>query len=482
MEFWNDFWQIFSLVFLITAIPMAVIILLEKRSPFKTISWILILILIPVFGVIFYLFFGQQVRKRKIFSKRSKSHKSFQKRANEQLKDIMNGQLDLPSDLLKWNSVIELLLRNSNAVLTHSNHLEIFHNNADFFHTVISSLKAAKRYIHLEYYIFSDDKIGNEVKQILIEKSKQGVEVRIIIDDVGSWGLKKAFIRNLRRNGIQIHSFMEVRFPRLTSRVNFRNHRKILIVDGLEAYTGGSNISDHYLDGLKGVGKWRDTNIKVQGHAVGSLQLIFTSDWLSLTNEKLDHPDYHQTREIKSRLSMQISQSSPESEWPTIYQAFFAAVTNAKKRVYITTPYFMPPASILTAIKVAALSNIDVRLIIPDKSDVHIPRWASFAYIQQLLEAGIRVYLYQDGFIHSKVILVDDDFTSIGTTNFDFRSFDTNFEVNAFIYNTEIAQSVEKQFKTDITHSREINIKEWRRRSGWSKIKESIAHLFAPLM
>ena len=479
----NDWWRLFSLVFLVTAIPVAIMIVLEKRSPYKTIAWILVLILLPIIGVVFYLFFGQEYRKRKLFSRKNiKSLGEIRRLSSKQLRNIEHSQLGLSSAVLEKENIIKLLLNNSDSLLTTGNKLQILKNGAETFDAIIDAIKNAKHHIHLEYYIFSDDKIGNRLKDLLIEKCESGVEVRIIIDDVGSWGLNKKFISDLREKGVEIYSFMEVRFPRFTSKMNFRNHRKIVIVDGKIGFTGGINVADRYISGLKGVGEWRDTHLKIEGDAVACLQVVFSADWYFVINENLSGDNYFPPLTENAGVPLQISASGPDSDWQSITQAFFAAITNARETVYLTTPYLMPPKSILSALEMAALSGVDVRIIIPEKSDVITPKWSSFSYVEELLEAGVKVYFYEKGFTHSKFMIVDSVFSTIGTTNMDFRSLETNFEVNAFIYEKEFTQQLTEHFLNDLKNSREINLRIWRLRPWHFKLRESLAHIVAPMM
>ena len=478
-----DFWTVFSLLFRVTAIPVAIMIVLEKRSPYKTAAWILVLILIPIFGVFFYLIFGQEYRKRKLFSRKGvKSLGEIRKLSSKQLREIEQTRLNLNEKALEKENIIRLLLNNSNALLTTGNQLKILNNGDETFRAIFQAIKNAKHHIHLEYYILSDDKIGNQLKNLLIEKSRKGIEVRIIIDDVGSWGLREKFISELRDNKIEIYSFMKVRFPRLTSRVNFRNHRKTLVVDGKIGFTGGINIADRYIEGIKKIGHWRDTHLQIEGDAVACLQVVFAADWYFVINENLTGKKYFPPLTEKDGVPVQISASGPDSDWENIGQAFFAAIASAKSKVYIATPYLMPPLPIVSALKTAALSNVDVRILIPEKSDTIIPKWSSFSYVEEFLEAGIRIYFYQPGFIHSKYLLVDDVFSTIGTTNLDFRSLETNFEVNAFIYNEDFSSALEKHFKTDLQNSREIKLDEWKLRPWHFKVRESLAHIVSPML
>jgi cardiolipin synthase len=299
---------------------------------------------------------------------------------------------------------------------------------------------------------------------------------------VGSWGLGKRFLSELRQNGIEIYSFMEVRFPRLTSQVNYRNHRKIVVVDGKIGFTGGINFADRYLKGVKEIGPWRDTHLQIEGDAVNCLQVVFAADWYFVVHENLSGKKYFPQLSESPGTPVQISASGPDSDWDSIGQSFFTAIAGAKNKVYIASPYLMPPLEIIYALKTAALSNVDVRILMPEKSDSIIPHWSSFSYIEELLEAGVRVFFYQNGFIHSKYIIVDEVFSTVGTTNLDFRSLETNFEVNAFIYDEKFTAELEKQFKADLQKSRELKLDEWRQRKWHFKLRESLAHLVSPLM
>ncbi len=479
---WNIFWRIFSLVFLVTAIPVAIMIILEKRSPFKTIAWILVLILIPIIGLVFYLFFGQEYRKQKLFSRRGvKSLSRIRKLSTKQLREINQTHLKLDNDVLGKKNIIRLLLNNSNSLLTTGNKCKILNNGNETFEAIFEAVQTARHHIHLEYYIFENDKIGNRLKDLLISKSKEGIEVRILVDDVGSWGLKEKFLNQLRNSGIEIYPFMEVRFPRLTSRVNYRNHRKILIVDGKIGFTGGINIADRYLEGKPKIGPWRDTHLQIEGDAVATMQVIFAADWYFVINENLTGKQYFPPLSEKQGTPVQISASGPDSDWKSIEQAYFSSILNAKEYVYLTTPYLMPPQNIVSALKTAALSGVDVRIIIPEKSDAITPKWCSFSYVEQFLEAGIKIYFYQKGFIHSKTLLIDNSFSTIGTTNLDFRSLETNFEINAFIYEKKFARTLLKHFNEDLRNSREIKLNEWTKRMWHFKLRESLAHIVSPM-
>ncbi|NLB03674.1 MAG: cardiolipin synthase, partial [Bacteroidales bacterium] len=389
-----DFWTIFSLIFLVTAIPVAIMIILEKRSPFKTAAWVLALVLLPVFGVIFYLLFGQEYRKKKLFSRKGiKSLNQYRKLSITQLRQFEHVFQNLPPAIREKESIIRLLLKNSSALLTSGNRLKILNDGEETFRSIFKAIENAKHHIHLEYYIIEEDKIGNRLKELLIKKSQEGVEVRVIIDDVGSWSLSKKFMRELRTNGVEIYPFMEVRFPRLTSRVNYRNHRKIVVVDGEIGFLGGINFADRYLEGIKKIGPWRDTHLRIEGDAVKCLQIVFSADWYIVIHENLTGDRYFPILPARPGIPVQISSSGPDSDWDSIGQAFFSIISGAKNKVYIVTPYLMPPREMVYALKTAAMRNVDVRILIPKKSDSRIPKWSSFSYVEELLEAGVRVYL-----------------------------------------------------------------------------------------
>lgn len=483
---WNfeqpSLWGILSLVFLVTSIAIAVIIVLEKRSPFKTAAWILVLVLLPVAGLVFYLFFGQEYRKQKLFSRRGiKALTRYRRVTSRQLRRLQKMEYTLPYPAGNYLRIISLLLNNSHSVLTTGNHLRILNNGKKTMNAVFEALVNAKHHIHLEYYIIENDNIGNQLKEILIRKRKEGVEVRIIVDDVGSWGLGRDYIGELRRAGVEICSFMEVRFPRLTGRVNYRNHRKLVIVDGHIGFTGGINVADRYIHGLPGIGPWRDTHLQVEGDAVVCMQVVFAADWYFVKGENLWGKEYFHPFSEESGIPVQISASGPDSDWDSIGQAIFMAIAGAQQEVFIVTPYLMPPPHITAALKTAALGGVDVRIIIPEKSDARIPRWCSFSYVEELLEAGVRIFFYQQGFIHSKIVMIDGVFSTVGTANLDFRSLETNFEVNAFVYDERFSRQLISFFKVDLRHSREILLSEWRKRPWHHKMKESLAYFISPL-
>ncbi len=469
--------------YIISMLVIIVVIMLENRNPLKTISWVIVLLTVPGLGVIFYIFFGQNWRKEKIIARKGlKNHDLFASISHSQVKELSDSNLLLNSGIYTKRNIIRLLLNNANAIVTHGNKVNILNNGDETFSAIISELKKAEKFIHLQYYIFDDDNIGNEIIDILIEKVANGVEVRLIIDDVGGWQLKKSFFNRLRENGIEVECFLKVRFPMFTSKINYRNHRKITVIDGTVGFIGGINIADRYLNGNEGYGIWRDMHLRIEGDAVLAMQEIFLIDWYFVKQEELTDPKYFPAVDPIGDKLVQIVPSGPDSDWPAIMMGFLQSISSAMKYVYMATPYFMPNESVLMTIKAAAMGGIDVRLLIPEKSDAHFTHMSSRSYIKELLLAGVKVYFYQKGFLHSKMIVVDDLICSIGSANMDFRSFEHNFEVNAFIYDNEKTTEARNIFLDDLNDSRQIFYDIWIGRSKWMKIKESFARLFSPLL
>jgi len=443
----------------------------------------LIFILLPIAGIILYVFFGQNYRKQKIFSRKGlEDFSKFEEMSSKQLDYIDKNQFTKNEQLNEHKKIIRLLLQNSKAVLTNKNKIKILNNGEETFRVMFDEIRKAKHHIHLEYYIFYSDKIGNELANILIEKVKEGVEVRIIYDHVGSWKIHDHFLKKLQKHGIETGCFMPVKLPYLTSKINYRNHRKITVIDGKTGFVGGVNIADHYLYGKKDIPFWRDTHLCIEGESVSTLQLIFATDWFFLTNKILNQPVYFPKPKIQEVAPLQIVTSGPDSDWANIMQAFFVSFSMAKKNIYISTPYFLPNESILTALKTASLSGIDVKVLIPGYKDSIIVHHATLSFVKELLEAGIKVYLYRKGFNHSKFIIIDNDFCSIGTANLDYRSFSQNFEVNALIYSQIIASELTAWFLEDLKNSELIDYNQWIKRSRTEKFKANFARLFSPML
>lgn len=454
----------------------------EKRDPAKTSTWVLLLIVLPVLGLILYIFFGQNHRKEKIFSR-----KEIQDLEQIEYLRYINVATfrhagKLSREIERYRGNITLLVNNSKALLTEYNDVAIYQNGKDAFEAIIHSLYSATNSIHLEFYIINDDKIGNRIKNILITKAKEGVKVRVIYDDVGSWSLPRRFIRDLRTAGVEVYPFMEVKFPLLTSKINYRNHRKIVVVDGKEAFMGGMNIADRYIEGSRKLGCWYDTMLRIRGEAVHSLQVIFLVDWYFVTGSVIREKErYFPKSDIASYHPIQIVTSGPDSDWAGIMQAFFYAISRATDHIFISTPYFIPNESILTALKTASLSGVDVRIMLPGRSDSTVVYWSSLSFVTELLDAGIRIYLNEKGFNHSKLLMIDGAYASVGSANMDIRSFEDNFEVASIIYDEAITRNLERAFTENLKECRLITPRIWSERPKLSSYKEALARLISPL-
>jgi len=468
---------------LISMLMVIGVMIMENRNPVKSLSWILVLLLLPGLGIVLYVFFGQNFRKEKIINRKGlKNHEYISNIAHSQTKALNEKEWQEDDVIKETERIIQLQLNNSESVITYGNKVTLLNNGEAKFDCLIEELKKAKKFIHLQYYIFAQDTIGNTIKEILIQKAKEGVEVRMIVDDVGSWELKSNYFRELRSKGIEIFSFLEVRFPVFTSKVNYRNHRKIVVIDGYVGFLGGINVADRYIHGGPKYGVWRDTHIKIEGDAVNTLQYIFSLDWYFVSQKELADSRYFPEKKPVGDKLVQVTPSGPDTDWPSIMMGFFKIFTTAKKYVYLATPYFMPNESILMALKTAAMAGVDVRILIPEKSDAYITNLSTMSYLKEMMLSGVKIYFYKKGFIHSKVIVSDDIVTSIGSANMDFRSFEQNFEVTSFVYDDEFAKEVKQTFIDDFADSQRVILAEWKKRPLKQKAKESFARLLSPLL
>lgn len=474
---------IFSILWVITALFTIMLIILENRDPVKTVSWVLVVLLIPGLGIVFYILFGQYYRKQKIFSRKElKDLERIKILSQKQINDLKALKIDLNEKIRSKSNIMMLLLNNSKSLLTELNVVRILTDGKETFDSIISAIEGATDHIHMEFYKWESDRIGERFRKVLIKKAEEGVTIRLIYDDVGSWKIGSSYIKSLKNAGIQVYAFMRVQFPFFTSKANFRNHRKIVVIDGQIGFVGGINIADKYLYGTKRLGMWRDTHLRIEGEAVHSLQTIFSTDWYFVSKIIIgSHSRYFPQLHIKEQNLMQITASGPDSDWASIMQSYFVAISSAKKNVYISTPYFSPNESTRTALHALALSGVEVKIILPSKSDSTVSYWNSFSYIGRMLEAGIQVYLYEKGFNHSKVLMVDGVFSSVGTANFDNRSFDLNFEVNALIYNEVVTGKLVQLFEEDLRNCRQVFASQWKKRPLGQKIKESLSRILGPL-
>lgn len=479
-----DPWVLITGTYYVLAILVALGILLENRNPPKTIAYLLMLFLFPFAGLVIYVLFGQNFRKRKLFSRKGlRDNEKVSEFTSETLQMIQDIEPELESFLGQQLKTAKALMQNENALLSLNNKVTLLRNGEEKFPAVYEAIESAKHHIHLDYYIIESDSVGIALFDLLAKKAKEGVEVRVIFDDVGSRGLKGKEIKRLRAAGAVLVPFMPVIFPSFTSKANYRDHRKIVVVDGNIGFVGGINMSNRYRNNGENKLYWRDTHLRLEGDAVKSLQLAFYLNWQFVHGEYLPIEEaYFPPSEPADLTLTQVATSGPDSDWAGIMHGFFAAINNAMDYVYITTPYFIPNEALSTALQSAALAGVDVRVLIPKSADSRITQAASLSFVKPLMKAGVRVFLYDKGFIHAKTMVVDDRLSTVGTANFDNRSFDINFEVNAFIYDPDIAFELKGHFEEDLSHSEELDLKRWNRRNMGARIVESLARLVAPLL
>ncbi len=469
---------VLSSIYALLIAAIIYILLKERRDPAETLAWILIILVIPVGGMLAYMLFGRSWRKSRQFSYDDDTvSKKLRAICSEQLKEISKPEY---AELVGRNFVT-LLLNNGDAALTLGNRLKILNNGCECFPAMFADLRNASRFIHIEIFGIESGELFEQLLAILSERAASGVEVRVIFDSVGSRALKLRDVERMRAAGIEAYSYMPVWLPHFANKFNYRNHRKIVVIDGEVGYTGGMNIADRYLHGTKR-GVWRDTQIRLEGGSVTMLNAVFINDWSFVTDgELLYDMKYFPMPDVPQTLPIQIATSGPDSPHATIMQAYFAAIGNARRYIYLSTPYLLPNQPIVTALKVAAMSGVDVRILIPVRGDNMVVAWAGYSNIDTLLDSGVSVYLYKKGFNHSKFLVIDDEFCSIGSANLDYRSFDTDFEVQAYIYAPEISRELKGYFLADLNDSELVTREKWEHRSRVSKIMEPVARLFGSL-
>jgi len=477
-----------SLVFIILLSVFTIIrIIRDTNNSAKTLAYILLVFLVPVGGALIYFTFGVNYRRRKIFSKKVISNEVLFGKIEERLSELSMEVLQEEHDnIAGQEDLIRLLLKDSKAPLSY-NKVKLLLNGEQKFEAVFRAIAEAEHYVHLEYYIFDEDEIGSRMIDLLMEKARAGVTVRFIYDDFGSHNLSKGTVRRMREAGVQIYPFYEVKFWLLANRLNYRDHRKILIVDGLTGFTGGINVSDKYInDGDPEKLYWRDTHVMIQGPAVNSLQYHFIANWNFCAEETLEigrqfFPNLFEHKEGHDDL-VQIVAGGPDYPTSGIMLSFFTAIVTARESIYITSPYFIPNESIYDALKKAALSGKDVRLLLPGISDSRLVNAAARSYFSDLLQCGVRIYLYQKGFVHAKTMVADENLSIVGTANMDARSFDMNFEINAVVYSKEICSALRDAFLNDINYSIELSPSQWEKRAWWRELLDDVARLLSPVL
>mgnify|MGYP000234342623 FL=1 len=460
----------------VIAIVAMITVLMEHRQPAKTIAWVLVLSFLPLVGIVLYFFFGRRTRKdRHIWEK---SLNQLTKRSMIEFAE--QKQLELPEE---HKELIQLFMNQNFALPFKNNETDVYVSGYEFFPALLAEISKATHHIHIVSYIIDDDPLGRLLRDALIDKARKGIEVRLLFDDVGSWKTPNRFFEQMREEGIEVHPFMPVRFPAFTGKVNYRNHRKIIVIDGKVGFIGGMNLAQRYVKGHKGT-MWRDTHVKISGAAVYGLQRAFLVDWFHADRTLITDRKYYPDTTIAPNNSLiQIVTSSPTNVWEELEQGYIKILLSAKRYVYMETPYFLPTEPIFFAMRTAALSGVDVRLMVSLKTDSKLVQMASRSYLTQTIQAGVKVLCYEEGFNHTKLLVADDNVATIGSANIDFRSFENNFEANAFFYDNSMAQRIKDIFLTDETKCVPLEkIKEINHKSFIYRLWESVVRLLSPLL
>lgn len=458
----------------------AAVLVMENRSPVRSLAWLPVLVLLPVIGPVLYLFFGRSMRNHAMISRRKR-----RKLLREEAGAVACDPRVLEAMSPEARQLSELVQSLVSSPVTPGNGVRLFSEGADKFEALKADIASARHYILMQYYIFADDALGQEIAGLLIAAVHRGVAVRVIYDHLGCMGVRKTFFDNMLRNGVDVRPFFKVTFPHMSSRANWRNHRKLCVVDGTVGYIGGMNVAGRYIDGGERFDSWRDLHLRVIGPAVAQLHYSFGVDWNFMEGEVIGEkipPVVPLRPGNPEAAAMQAVSSGPTDEMPTMALILQKAIALARRRVYIQTPYFVPSDGVLRALQGAARANVDVRVMIPERSDSPMLTLASRSYVQECLRAGVKIYFYTAGMLHSKMMLIDGDIATVGSTNFDFRSFELNFEGNMFVYSPRFNALMNKQFLADMQHSRRIRFPQWRRRPWRARVAESLMRLFSPLL
>ncbi|MBO2942927.1 cardiolipin synthase [Paenibacillus sp. F411] len=476
---------IFGFIILLNITFAMVVIFQGRRDIGSTWAWLLVLLLIPIAGFILYLFLAQNFRRKKLFYWEEYKKSGLDRGLKSQVSQFRSQQFEFRNSISEeYQDLITMNLLNNQAFLTEDNKVEIITDGHQKFETLFRDIEAATDFIHIQYYIMRKDKLGRKLMDLLSKKAREGVRVRVLYDELGSRGIGKRFLKELRESGGQAEAFFPSKFRLINLRLNYRNHRKLVIIDGKVGYIGGFNVGDEYLGLDPKFGYWRDTHLRLQGTAVYSIQTRFVLDWNQASQEHdiTYFPSLFPEVPEGGLVGMQIVSSGPDSEYEHIKNGYLKMITSARDSIFIQTPYFIPDPSMLDALRVACLSGVEVNIMIPDKPDHMFVYWATLSYIGELLKAGANVYQYNNGFVHAKTLVVDDKVASVGTANIDYRSFRLNFEVNAFIYDETIACRLNDEFRKDLEVSTLLTLDKYHALSKWVRLKEAISRLLSPIL
>ena len=455
------------------ALSMVISLLVNGIRPSKTLGWLLAIFTIPVAGILLYLMLGRNRRKRRLVKRRGSALRL----------PVQAGKNWSVYASSKYRKIMQLVASNCLLIPTSRNEVAMLKDGKSTFESIFRALEGAKNYIHLQYYIYEEGELANRLLELFQRKVKDGVRVRLIYDGIGSYTLSRSYINRLKSAGVEVYPFLPYRFGRFLTRLNYRNHRKIITIDGNTGFTGGINISDKYLKGDEELGMWHDMHLRIEGPAVSYLDYIFATDWFMVSEKKLEECLNPGVDEGDSTpCVVQLVSSGPDDVFANIEQLYFSIISRANSYVYITNPYIIPSQEILKALQVASLAGVDVRLMISRKSDSKLVRWSVQSYFEPLLKAGARIFLFPDGFLHSKIMVSDDDICSVGTANIDVRSFEHNYEVNAIVYDKDFTEILKEDFITDCRKCEELRYEQHMKRPWLNRLMEGIARVFTPLL
>ena len=452
-----------------------VVVVSENKNPIRALSWTLALLFLPVIGVVFYLFFGRSLKGKTMVSRKVRRKLLEKSRPKQSSFDNYGLNVDRIQK-------IKLAHNLCHAHLDRNNSVEIFTDGLAKFNHLKNDILNAKEFIYIQYYIYNDDRIGNEILNLLAEKVRQGVQVKVLYDHVGSFSTSNRFFKRMRDLGIDSHPFFRVTFRKLANRINWRNHRKIAIIDGEIGYIGGMNIADRYVEVSPDGRIWRDTHLRVKGPVIESMMYSFAVDWNFLRPDEDVQPLSMRAYKDAGDVDMQLVTSGPIDKWNNLVLCFQQAIASARKKIYIQTPYFLPTDALLKSLQGAALSGVDVRIMIPEKTDSILLGYGSRSYVDDCLKAGVKVYLFTPGMLHAKTMIIDDDFVTTGSVNFDFRSFENNFEANLLIYSESVNHRMRDIFFHDLESSKKLTISLWRARGRFERMMEALVRLFSPIL
>ncbi|MDE6018035.1 MAG: cardiolipin synthase [Muribaculaceae bacterium] len=473
MYFWINI-SLF-LIYCVVVFSCVVVVVSENKNPIRALSWTLALLFLPVIGVVFYLFFGRSLKGKTMVSRKVRRKLLEKSRPKQSSFDNYGLNVDRIQK-------IKLAHNLCHAHLDRNNSVEIFTDGLAKFNHLKNDIINAKEFIYIQYYIYNDDRIGNEILNLLAEKVRQGVQVKVLYDHVGSFSTSNRFFKRMRDLGIDSHPFFRVTFRKLANRINWRNHRKIAIIDGEIGYIGGMNIADRYVEVSPEGRIWRDTHLRVQGPVIESMMYSFAVDWNFLRPDEDVQPLSMRAYKDAGDVDMQLVTSGPIDKWNNLVLCFQQAIASARKKIYIQTPYFLPTDALLKSLQGAALSGVDVRIMIPEKTDSMLLGYGSRSYVDDCLKAGVKVYLFTPGMLHAKTMIIDDDFVTTGSVNFDFRSFENNFEANLLIYSESVNRRMRDIFFHDLESSKKLTISRWRARGRFERMMEALVRLFSPIL